>query len=137
MESANFLHSHLLNGQNIVLDTIFARANDSCGVSGSIWPLNSGLMIEVLSILRSITQNASTQTWLNEIISAAIAYSGWQANNGIIAYMNPSNGNQKTGDMNLVRGLGAAYVRNTTNATLNAYIGSYLAVQFNAVIDLA
>ncbi|KAJ6523469.1 hypothetical protein DFH09DRAFT_879141, partial [Mycena vulgaris] len=58
MDSANFIHSHLLNnGQNIVFDTIFARTNDSCAVVPSIWPLNSGLMIEGLSIPTSITQN--------------------------------------------------------------------------------
>ncbi|KAJ7302405.1 hypothetical protein DFH08DRAFT_945631 [Mycena albidolilacea] len=42
-----------------------------------------------------------------------------------------------TGDLNLVQGLAAAYARNVTSVDMHAYIGHYLAVQFNAVVDLA
>ncbi|KAJ7199100.1 hypothetical protein C8J57DRAFT_1634050 [Mycena rebaudengoi] len=41
------------------------------------------------------------------------------------------------GDLNLVQGFAAAYARNTTSVEMHAYLGHYLAVQFNAVVDLA
>ncbi|KAJ7117084.1 hypothetical protein C8R44DRAFT_627361, partial [Mycena epipterygia] len=61
-QSADFIHAHLYNVQNIVQDSISARANDSCAASSLIEPYNSGLMIEGLAILNSITNNASTQS---------------------------------------------------------------------------
>ena len=40
---------------------ISARANDSCEANEIVAPYNSGLMIEGLSILYSITQNATVE----------------------------------------------------------------------------
>ncbi|KAJ7468986.1 hypothetical protein FB451DRAFT_1255438 [Mycena latifolia] len=132
-ESAEFIHAHLYNVQNVVQDSISARANDSCSASSIVGPYNSGLMIEGLAILSSINRNnASTQNLLNDILLAAIPNSAWQTDNGIIG----GNG-RNSGDLNLVRGLGAVYARNTTTPALRAYINAYISVQFNAVIDLA
>jgi hypothetical protein len=63
-ESADFIHNHLLNAQNIVQDGISVQANDSCAINeealnGDQQSCNSGLMIDGLVILYSITQNAS------------------------------------------------------------------------------
>ncbi|KAJ7117073.1 hypothetical protein C8R44DRAFT_592064, partial [Mycena epipterygia] len=135
-QSTDFIHAHLFNIQNVVLDSISGRANDSCALASFIEPYNSGLMIEGLAILASITQNASTQALLGTIIEAAMVNNAWQGSDGIIV-------NTETilkvpvGDLNMVRGLGAAYSRNSITPALRVYIEAYLAVQFNAVIDLA
>ncbi|KAJ7438797.1 hypothetical protein B0H11DRAFT_573296 [Mycena galericulata] len=60
-EAADFFHDHLLNVRNELQDTISARANDSCSDISNLEPYNSGLMIEGLSILYSITGNATVQ----------------------------------------------------------------------------
>lgn len=60
-QSADFIRNHLYNAQNVVQDGISVRANDSCSLNYETFqePYNSGLMIEGLAILYSITQNAS------------------------------------------------------------------------------
>ncbi len=60
-QSAQFLQSHLLTSQGVVEESISARANDSCGGSSTLLPWNSGLLIEQLAMLASITANATTQ----------------------------------------------------------------------------
>ncbi|KAJ7117075.1 hypothetical protein C8R44DRAFT_738935 [Mycena epipterygia] len=131
--STDFIQAHLCNVQNAVQDSISGRANDSCAVSSLMEPYNSGLMIEGLAILASITQNASTQALLSTIIEAAVVNNVWQGSNGIIA----NTGHGSEGDISMVRGLGVAYSRNSITPTLRVYVEAYLAVQFNAVIDLA
>ncbi|KAJ7500040.1 hypothetical protein FB451DRAFT_1549486 [Mycena latifolia] len=131
-QSADFIHAHLYNVRNMVQDGIDARANMSCSIASVEASYNSGLMIEGLAILYSITHNSSIHDLISEIITAAIPNNAWQESDGIIA-----NGDSKLGDMFLPRGLAAAYVRNATTPELQSYIGEYLSVQFNAVIDLA
>jgi hypothetical protein len=60
-ESATFIHAHLMNVLNEVQDSISVRKNDSCEANEIVAPYNSGLMIEGLSILYSITQNATVE----------------------------------------------------------------------------
>ncbi|KAJ7438812.1 hypothetical protein B0H11DRAFT_2254320 [Mycena galericulata] len=129
-EAADFFHDHLLNARNEVQDTISARANDSCSDTSNIEPYNSGLMIEGLSILYSITGNATVQELLNDVLAAAIPNNAWQGSNGIID-------NGGSGDLNLVQGLTAVYTRNATTPDIHADLEQYIAVQFNAVLDLA
>ncbi|KAJ6528827.1 hypothetical protein B0H19DRAFT_968839 [Mycena capillaripes] len=71
VESADFIRSQLYSIGNTVQQYIFADAKDICQTSSAVDPAvplvlardptNSGLMIEGLSILYSITNNASTQ----------------------------------------------------------------------------
>ncbi|KAJ7310806.1 hypothetical protein DFH08DRAFT_1087998 [Mycena albidolilacea] len=131
-ESASFIHSHLFNVQNIVQDDISADAmNGGCGVQASSDPSSSGLMIEGLSILFSITNDASTQKLLSDLLVAVIPNSAWQGNNGIVAVQGIDGG------LTLLRGLNTVYARNSTDATLRQYVSEYIAVQFNAVTNLA
>ncbi|KAJ7668927.1 hypothetical protein B0H17DRAFT_867613, partial [Mycena rosella] len=58
-ESAAFIYNHLRNADNVVQDGIDASANSSCSLDSIQAPYNAGLMIEGLTILYSITQNAS------------------------------------------------------------------------------
>lgn len=132
INSATFIHSHLYNIQSVVQDSISARKNDSCSVGSGINPYNSGLFIEGLAILDSISGNATTQTLLRETVAAAVANNAWQGANGIIA-----NGNSKIGDPLMMRGLGAVYSRNTTYSDMRNYVKEYIGVQYNAVLELA
>lgn len=132
VSSATFIHSHLYNVQNVVQDSISARKNDSCSVGSGINPYNSGLFIEGLAVLDSISGNATTQTLLRETVAAAVTNNAWQGNNGIIA-----NGNSKVGDLLMMRGLGAVYSRNTTYSDMRNYVKEYIGVQYNAVLDLS
>ncbi|KAJ7438785.1 hypothetical protein B0H11DRAFT_1884242 [Mycena galericulata] len=130
-EAADFFHNHLLNALNEVQDIISGRVNDSCSNnSPDLFPWNSGLMIEGLSILYSITGNATVQELLNDVLAAAILNKTWQGSNGVID-------DGGSGDLNLVQGLTAVYTRNATTPDNYAAIEQYIAVQFNAVVDLA
>ncbi|KAJ7277176.1 hypothetical protein C8J57DRAFT_1308700 [Mycena rebaudengoi] len=127
-ESAQFIHAHLYNIANVVQDSISADESASCAISSTVAPYNSGLMIEGLSILSSIAKNASTQKLLADIITSSIPLMAWQDSNGIL---------RDGGEQFLVSGLGVAYARNVTEPALREDIKAYLAVQFNAVLDLA
>lgn len=60
-ESFEFISNQLYNSEHIVQDGISASKNDSCALNGEKVqePYNSGLTLEGLAILYSITQNAS------------------------------------------------------------------------------
>ncbi|KAJ7488247.1 hypothetical protein FB451DRAFT_1226783 [Mycena latifolia] len=157
IESADFIHSHLYGIRNIVQDYISVDTHNDTKCHpenvyniSTVTPSSSGVMIEGLAILASITNNSSTQTLrvpanfffivyvltnvgysLNDLLVAVIPYPSWQRADGVIV------GPDRTGDMNLLQGLGAAYTRNFITPALRQYIGAYIAVQFNAVIDLA
>ncbi|KAJ6555979.1 hypothetical protein B0H19DRAFT_1151691 [Mycena capillaripes] len=121
-ESADFIRNQLYNSGNVVLvqDGLSARKNDSCELNSETvqQPYNSGLAIEGLAILYSITQNASIYYMIGELVAAAIPYSGWQGPNGVMF-----------GDVFLPRALATVYARNATTPTLQAYIAAYLSVQ--------
>ncbi|KAJ7917427.1 hypothetical protein B0H13DRAFT_2322371 [Mycena leptocephala] len=121
-ESADFIRSHLYSFRGIVQEDITVDVNSAfaCQVANS-QPSSSGLMIEGLSILASITNSASTEKILRDLLVAVIPNPDWQGANGIISEP----------------GLRTFYVRNSTNSTLRQYVGDYIAVQFNAVTNLA
>ncbi|KAJ7488249.1 hypothetical protein FB451DRAFT_1391195 [Mycena latifolia] len=131
IESADFIHSHLFNIGNIVQDFISASTvNDTqCQITSYMTPSSCGVMIEGLAVLASVTKNSSIQSL--DLLVAVIPDTSWQGANGVIARPDGR------GDMNLLQGLGAAYTRNLITPALRQYVGAYIAVQFNAVIDLA
>ncbi|KAJ6550248.1 hypothetical protein B0H19DRAFT_1265091 [Mycena capillaripes] len=132
-ESANFIRSHLYSFRSIVQEIITVDVNNAfaCQVV-NLLPSSSGLMIEGLSILASITNSTSTEKLLSDLLVAVIPNPDWQGANGIV-----SETGDLAGDMNLLQGLGIFYVRNSTASTLRQYVGDYIAVQFNAVTNLA
>ncbi|KAJ7879404.1 hypothetical protein B0H13DRAFT_2543625 [Mycena leptocephala] len=132
-ESAAFIQTQLYNGDHLVFQSISASQNDSCKVlNDAVNSFNSGLFIEGLAVLVSITQDATTQNTLDNVITAVLANPDWQTSGGIIA-----NGAGKDGDSILIRALAAAYVRNVTSPDIHANLHDYLGVQFNAVMDFA
>ncbi|KAJ7277199.1 hypothetical protein C8J57DRAFT_1713655 [Mycena rebaudengoi] len=129
-DAADFIDAHLYTSSHLVQDAISARQNDSCKVETYTDPAYSGIFIEGLSILFSITKKASIQLLLNDLITV-IPHTTWQQEDGILV-----NGDDFIPG-ELVRGLEIAYVRNVTSPQLRDWIKAYIAVQFNAVIDLA
>jgi hypothetical protein len=59
-DSVDFIVSHLL-ATNLVLSSISADPGDNCALDDATNSFNTGLMIEGLAVLYSITNNASTQ----------------------------------------------------------------------------
>ncbi|KAK0472625.1 hypothetical protein IW261DRAFT_1661289 [Armillaria novae-zelandiae] len=131
VSSMTFIQSHLSNEEHVIKDNISARKNDSCSSDSGMNPYNSGLFIEGLAILDSISGNATTQTLLHETVAAAVTSNAWQGYDGII------NWNSKTGDLLMMRSLGAVYWRNTTYSDMRNYVKEYIGVQYNAVLDLS
>ncbi|KAJ7023751.1 hypothetical protein C8F04DRAFT_177188, partial [Mycena alexandri] len=125
-DSENFIQTHLLNHLFQVQDSINAAANDSCATNSLPESYNAGLTIEGLAILYSKTQDPATWTLLNNIVNATILNPAWQHPSGVLT----------VGDLYLLRGLTTLYVRGTIPDLMDD-IGHYIAVQFNAVTDLA
>nr|GAT51348.1 glycoside hydrolase family 76 protein [Mycena chlorophos] len=126
-QSLDFMHNHLYNAQDLVLDSISANANDSCASSSLLVPSNSGLMLEGIALLYSITGNSSLQDLAGNIVSAALSTTAWQGSNGII----------KPGDIFLPRGLNAVYTRGAIPSSMMSYVAAYLGVQYNALTTLS
>ncbi|KAJ7055334.1 hypothetical protein C8F01DRAFT_1160223, partial [Mycena amicta] len=129
MDSFNFFKSHFLNPLDQVLNSIDAK---SCDVDSTIGPYNAGYLIEGLAVMYTISKNVSVQNLLADVVTAAIQNPSWQRYDGIV-----SRADDKTGDYNYALGLSVAYARNATSPALREDLGKFLAVQFNAVIDLA
>ncbi|KAJ7231514.1 hypothetical protein C8J57DRAFT_1384809 [Mycena rebaudengoi] len=127
-ESADFIQTHLINDAKIVSDTLASAKDRNCFHSDLRASYNSGLAIQGLAVLTSITNNASTQVLLNDILSAAVTFNGWQAYDGII---------HDKGGARMVDGLRAAYTRNVAKPEFRDDIKAYLGVQYNAVLDLS
>ncbi|KAF5338860.1 hypothetical protein D9758_015565 [Tetrapyrgos nigripes] len=136
-QSLTFIHAHLYNVEGVVQDTISANEGEQCATANGVFAYNSGLMIEGLAILAEVTGNASTQQLLRETVDAAIRNDAWQGKDGVV-----TNGGELFCDTStvyglLVRGLSAAYYRNTTPSDMRNYIKDYLGVQYNAILEQA
>ncbi|KAJ7135213.1 hypothetical protein C8R43DRAFT_621731 [Mycena crocata] len=132
LDSLDFITTQL-STQNLVHTSISASQDDApCALDSTPSSFNTGILINGLAILSSITNNASTKALLENVIISTTSNPEWQTAEGIIA-----RGGDKVGDKYIVRGLAAAYTKNVTTPELRTYVHDYLAVQFNAVIDLA
>ncbi|KAJ7174857.1 hypothetical protein C8R46DRAFT_1081918 [Mycena filopes] len=134
-QSAAFIHAQLYNVQDVVQSFISASASDNpCFVTSNVNPLanESGIMIEGLAVLAAVTGSKDTLELLNELLVTVTTNAGWQRENGIL-----SEGDEGAGDSNVLRALGIVYRRNLTTPAMRQYVGDYIGVQFNAVVDLA
>ncbi|KAJ7249654.1 hypothetical protein C8J57DRAFT_1668616 [Mycena rebaudengoi] len=120
IESADFIQAHLINDAKIVSDSVVAAKDRNCANNDLRVSYNSGLAIQGLAVLTSITNNPSTRAFLNELISAAVTFSDWQSYDGII---------KDEGGTRMVDGLIAAYTRNVTTPELREDIKAYMGVQ--------
>ncbi|THV06336.1 hypothetical protein K435DRAFT_849131 [Dendrothele bispora CBS 962.96] len=129
LQSADFIQNHLTNSNNLVIDGIFA---DTCGPGpnnqgADISSPNSGIAIEGLSILTSMTQNDTIQNWMEQTVSSAVLDSSWNNGNGIIT---------ENTHFNLITGYVAAF-QHTTDNSLRQFAKGYLSIQYNAVLSNA
>ncbi|KAF8217947.1 hypothetical protein K438DRAFT_15189 [Mycena galopus ATCC 62051] len=124
IDSANFIKAHLLNSFYQVQDAVSALAG--CTSDSDPQSYNPGLVIEGLSILHSVTGDADTLALLNNIVNATIPNPAWQDSSGVLT----------NGDLYLPRGLTTLYAYNLI-PNFQDDIGHYIAVQFNAITDLA
>jgi hypothetical protein len=72
-DTAEFIHAHLYM-DFMIQNSISARQNDSCRVDAYIDPGFSGLVIEGLSILASISNKASTQQLMRVLALFLLPY---------------------------------------------------------------
>ncbi|KAJ7292485.1 hypothetical protein C8J57DRAFT_1703443 [Mycena rebaudengoi] len=126
-ESANFIQNHLINNAKIVSDTLASAKDRNCAHNDLRASYNSGLAIQGLAVLASFTNGESTRVLLNDIISAAVTFNGWQSSDGIINDFGAR----------MVDGLRAAYTRNVAKPEFREDIRAYLGVQYNAVLDFS
>ncbi|KAF7304114.1 Glycoside hydrolase family 76 protein [Mycena indigotica] len=130
--SVSFIRTHLWDAPRGL--PMAALAADSCAVTDtSLQSNNAALLVEALSVLSVITGgDARVGGLLDGLVTKVLEYDGWQTAQGILA-----SGDTKVGDGLLVRALTWAYLYNATNSGNRGYIHDYVAVQYNAVTDLA
>ncbi|KAF7292193.1 Glycoside hydrolase family 76 protein [Mycena indigotica] len=132
VSSATFIYTQLWDTQNSVPFTSLAA--DSCAVvDASLNSYNAGLLIEALSVMSAITgKDERVGKLVDALIISVLGYGGWQTGQGILA-----NGADKLGDGLLARALAWAYVYDAPTAGTKGYAHDYLAVQYNALLELA
>ncbi|KAJ7167973.1 hypothetical protein C8R46DRAFT_996167 [Mycena filopes] len=124
-ESWQFVDFHLRNSISQIQDNMLVQANESCGGDSTHASPDAGLIIEGLTIRYAQTADPQLQTALRDIVNATILDQVWQHPDGVLIH----------GDPYLLRGLTTFYTRNSIPDLLDD-IEHYIAVQFNAVIDL-
>ncbi|KAJ7238627.1 hypothetical protein C8J57DRAFT_1373483 [Mycena rebaudengoi] len=127
-ESADFIQAHLINEVKIVSDTVAVAMDRNCFHVDLRASYNSGLAIQGLAVLTSITNSASTRVLLNDILSAAVTFNGWQGYDGII---------HDTGGGEIFCTLEGRIYTNVAKPEFREDIKAYLGVQYNAVLDLS
>ncbi|KAG8942208.1 hypothetical protein FRC03_003525 [Tulasnella sp. 419] len=101
----------------------------------------TGLLIEGLSVLASVTEDESLINLMIQVATSAINAPQWHGSDGILKV--GSDGDVSTYNDDhafkgfLLRGLLEAYRRTPTNTAFRTLIRSYINVQFNALRELA
>ncbi|KAK7051196.1 hypothetical protein VNI00_004696 [Paramarasmius palmivorus] len=133
-ESAQFIRAHLVNSDNVVLDSISADTNKSCSSGSGIYPYNSGLLLQGLAILKN--DDDMDQSY-QDIFFGAVTSQTWQGNDGVISYSD-SPGGKPNGDAAMIQALLEICHRNDTPTDQRSFARDYLGVQkYNAVLDQA
>jgi len=131
--SFQFMISHLYTSSNTVVDGISV---DSCQLATLNNIANTALFIEGTAILGNITKNSTLQNLANDLTQTAIANVAWQDPRGILKNDGASGGGEE-GIARLVRALAAVYNISSNDSALQNYIRAFVAVQYNALVDLA
>ncbi|KAJ6554819.1 hypothetical protein B0H19DRAFT_1154554 [Mycena capillaripes] len=153
LDSLDFISAHLTT-QSLIQNGISASQDTPCVLDDITNSFSTGLMLQGLAVLNSIRTNASTQALqvhidrlifldveglfyrrLDNMIEATMSNTERQTSDGIIAQ--GSGYLLKQGHKFSMRGLVAAYTRNSTSPDLRPYLHGDIGVQLNAVIDLA
>ncbi|KAK1233566.1 hypothetical protein PQX77_003252 [Marasmius sp. AFHP31] len=137
LRSEQFYRYHLRNPKGVILD---GKHLEGCGSSTSAYPANSGIMIEGLAVLLSVSNPADTadiSSELLEIVSDTVSSATWHSQEGILSADISTQPYIELVGQYIVRGLAAIYDRNTTRSSLRTFIRGYLGVQYNAVLTNA
>ncbi|ESK87807.1 glycoside hydrolase family 76 protein [Moniliophthora roreri MCA 2997] len=132
-QSANFIQVHLTQSPGFVQEGI---SGDNCKIPPNL-QLNASdtaaISIHGLSILSSFRANSSLMSLIEQSIATVTNQVGvWQNANGIQA-----NDKDVLENKWFIDGLGGAHERFTSSNNLRNYTESFLAVQYNAVLELA
>ncbi|KIM88275.1 hypothetical protein PILCRDRAFT_252777 [Piloderma croceum F 1598] len=135
--SANWIKTHNLNSDYLVLDTVNAR-NCTTSPSTELFTYNGGKFVEGLSVLATVTGDSQWSDLALNITNAAVKTSVWGGSDGIITEGSETTENSDEVGFKaaFIRGLHEAYTR-TSNDDLKTLIRSYIDVQYNALLDLA
>ncbi|KAK7466243.1 hypothetical protein VKT23_004972 [Stygiomarasmius scandens] len=128
----------MANTDNLIRDGIGVANNGSCQSTGNAIPYNTGLAMEGLALLVALEGNSSTEQFLFDTITSTSSVA-WNDQNGIIVSTSGPTAEghpQEGGDGHLIRGLVAAF-QALNDQSLHEFVKQYLAVQYNAVLDLA
>lgn len=133
--SENFIRSHLLNRNDRLQASVSAKRTDSCstGFFGSASDLdNTGLYIEGLSILNSISHSEDRLDLVRNVLHTATTNASYIRDDGVLSV-----GEGRTGSLPFVRALGSLYSTNTTYSDLRNYLESFLGTQVNSLREQA
>ncbi|KAG8940761.1 hypothetical protein FRC03_005123 [Tulasnella sp. 419] len=101
----------------------------------------TGLFIEGLCVLASITGDGTWTELMIEVATAAIRWPNWHSSEGILIAGSGSKASLTSDDQAfrgiLLRSLVEAYRRNPSNNAFRSLIKAYINVQFNAIYELA
>ncbi|KZV73116.1 hypothetical protein PENSPDRAFT_683157 [Peniophora sp. CONT] len=126
--SLDFVLNHLWNGS-----IVYTSLNlSSCQIIDEHSLNNQAWFVEGASVLANITRNNTLSTLLESVVPSVTTFWSWTSPNGIVndTTLMPVNPGI------FIRGLAEVRRRNP-GTDLARYIGAYITVQFNAVLDNA
>ncbi|KAI3621726.1 glycoside hydrolase family 76 protein [Moniliophthora roreri] len=127
--TANFLRSHMYRDQGLIVSTLSGKQGDQCQAQQDTPPLSTGMLMQGVSLLNSITSSVDDVALINDIVVGESLNNQWNNEDGVLTTMDPSG-------IYIPRGLLQVY-NTTSDTSLQRYISAYLSTQYNAVIDLA
>ncbi|KAG8923099.1 hypothetical protein FRC02_011348 [Tulasnella sp. 418] len=134
---ANMLDSHTTLVSDWVIDAFTATFIEEGGVSCAL----TGICIEGLSILASVTGDDTWRSLALSMAESAMQSKAWHGRNGVLSIGSDSISFEsdviKSHKGLLNRGLLVAYQRNPSNIHFRDLVRSYINVQYNALLDLS
>ncbi|KAL0569263.1 hypothetical protein V5O48_012706 [Marasmius crinis-equi] len=105
---------------------------------GGMLAYDIGSAIQGLSLLASITKDASIMTFLKDVAVGATTNTSWHDQNGVLntTFLETFSSRSET-TQHLLRSYLDLAAANDTPSDLKTYIQQYLGVQYNAAVDLA
>ncbi|KAJ7201786.1 hypothetical protein GGX14DRAFT_571054 [Mycena pura] len=121
------------SGYFLLLSALLAEASADPSIGGIVLDYEECLHASHASpsLCSSSQFNRTDADYLDDIVNATLSNADWITPEGIIIH-----GDEKRGDMYTVRGLAAALKRNALAPELHPLVFDFLAVQFNAVVNL-
>ncbi|KAL0572026.1 hypothetical protein V5O48_009932 [Marasmius crinis-equi] len=126
--SVEFIQRHFYQGNGLFGN--YLNVNDCSVPPKPPFPYDTGCIIHALSLVASLTQNASTISFLRNVVAGATTYGAWHDASGILMDSGESLAH-------LMRGYAELYKGNNTPTDLKSYVKSYISNQYNAVTEIS